>query len=194
MRLGRPAFGWIRQRQATGLGVHLLQHLVERTRSRPSSSPRAPGPASARRRSRDLGGRTARERGAVVGERHLRDDRHVGDRADRRDGERDLVQVRERLDDERVDAALEERLGLLAERRRAPRRAVTVPSGARYLPSGPIEPSTKTSGPALSRTSRASATPRRLISRTCSSRPWAASLNRLAPNVLVSMQSAPAAT
>src|SRR5947209_2781946 len=39
---------------------------------------------------------------------------------------------------------------------------VTVPSGARYFPRGPIEPSTNTSRPELSRTSRASATPRRL--------------------------------
>src|SRR5207302_1432612 len=69
----------------------------------------------------------------------------------------------------------------------------SVPSGARYLPSGPIEPRTSTSRPMASRTSRASLTPRRLISRTCDPRPWTASLNRLAPNVLVSMQSAPAA-
>jgi len=70
---------------------------------------------------------------------------------------------------------------------------VTVPSGARYLPSGPIDPSTSTSRPELSRTSRASATPWRLISRTRPSMPCTASLNRFAPNVLVSMQSAPAA-
>ena len=70
---------------------------------------------------------------------------------------------------------------------------VTVPSGARYFPRGPMEPSTKTSRPELSRTSRASAAPRRLISRTCFSRPCTASLNRFAPKVLVSMQSAPAA-
>ena len=71
--------------------------------------------------------------------------------------------------------------------------AVTVPRGARYLPSGPIEPSTKTSRPALSRTSRASRTPRVLISRTRSASPWTASLKRFAPKVFVSMQSAPAA-
>src|SRR4029077_11019572 len=67
------------------------------------------------------------------------------------------------------------------------------PRGARYLPSGPREPRTSTSRPMASRTSRASLTPRRLISRTRDSRPWTASLNRLAPNVLVSMQSAPTA-
>ena len=75
-----------------------------------------------------------------------------------------------------------------------PSAAVTVPSGSRYLPSGPIEPSTQTSRPADSRTSRARRTPRRLISRSCASTPCTPSLKRLAPKVLVSMASAPAAT
>ena len=67
-----------------------------------------------------------------------------------------------------------------------------LPSGARYLPSGPIEPTTSTSRPMLSRTSRASLAPRRLISRTRPWRPCAASLKRLAPKVLVSIRSEPA--
>src|SRR3989442_13249243 len=72
--------------------------------------------------------------------------------------------------------------------------AVTPPSGARYLPSGPTDPRIKTSRPVDSRTSRASRTPRRLTSRTWLSSPCAASLKRLAPKVLVSIRSAPAAT
>ena len=69
----------------------------------------------------------------------------------------------------------------------------TLPIGARYLPSGPIEPSTSTSRPMLSRTSRASLAPRRLISRTRPCSPWMPSLKRLAPKVFVSMASQPAA-
>ncbi len=68
----------------------------------------------------------------------------------------------------------------------------TEPSGARYLPSGPTEPNTNTSRPMLSRTSRASRAPLRLISRTRAAEPCTASLKRLAPKVFVSMQSAPA--
>src|SRR5881296_1039485 len=72
--------------------------------------------------------------------------------------------------------------------------AVTLPRGARYLPSGPTEPRIRTSRPVDSRTSRASRTPRRLTSRTWPSSPCTASLKRLAPKVLVSIRSAPAAT
>src|SRR5437899_2975060 len=72
--------------------------------------------------------------------------------------------------------------------------AVTLPSGARYLPSGPTDPMIKTSRPVDSRTSRASRTPRRLTSRTWLSSPCVASLKRLAPKVFVSIRSAPAAT
>ena len=104
------------QGQPPGLGVHLLQHLVEGARA-----DRAVRPEGLNRKTpqgaRDLGRRSARERDAVVGERHLSDDRDVGDRADRRHGERDFLQVRKRLDDEAVDAALEEGLGLLPKRR-----------------------------------------------------------------------------
>ena len=68
----------------------------------------------------------------------------------------------------------------------------TEPSGARYRPSGPMEPSTKTSRPMLSRTSRARRAPLRLISRTRPADPCIPSLKRFAPKVFVSMQSAPA--
>src|SRR5438034_66563 len=46
----------------------------------------------------------------------VRGDGQVGDRADRFDGERDLGEIGERLDDEGVDATLEEPLRLLPER------------------------------------------------------------------------------
>ena len=52
---------------------------------------------------------------AVVLDRHLRDDRQVADAAHRRDGGADLVEVAERLEDEQVHAAVEQRPRLLAE-------------------------------------------------------------------------------
>ena len=67
-------------------------------------------------------------------------------------------------------------------------------TSASGLPSGPMAPATKTFSPATSRASRAILTPCRLISRTRSSRPCGARRTRLAPNVLVSMTSAPART
>ena len=57
----------------------------------------------------------------------------------------------------------------------------TEPSGARYRPSGPMEPSTKTSRPMLSRTSRASRAPLRLISRTRPADPCIAELEAVRP-------------
>ena len=51
----------------------------------------------------------------VVFGRHLGDDRKLTDAADRADGGLDLVQVAEGLEDEQLDPALDERLGLLAE-------------------------------------------------------------------------------
>ncbi len=59
-------------------------------------------------------------------------------------------------------------------------------------PSGPIEPAMKTSSPETSRASRASRTAVELICSSSSSRKWPASLRRLAPNVFVSISSAPA--
>ena len=104
-----------RERDATGRRQHLLQHLVERARAdravRAERLDAAPDEAS-----RHVDRRAARERHALVRERHLRDDRQVGDGPHRLEGERDLGEIGERLDDERVHAALQERLGLLAER------------------------------------------------------------------------------
>ncbi len=60
-------------------------------------------------------GRRAVERVAVLLGRHLRDDRQVGQRPHGVDRRADLVQVAEGLEDEEIDAALEQRLRLLAE-------------------------------------------------------------------------------
>ena len=59
-------------------------------------------------------------------------------------------------------------------------------------PSGPIEPAMKTSRPATSRASRAMRTAAALIASSSSARNWRASLARFAPNVFVSISSAPA--
>ena len=59
--------------------------------------------------------RRAVERVAVLLGRHLRDDRQVADAAHRVDRGAHLVQVAERLEDEQVDAAVDQRLRLLAE-------------------------------------------------------------------------------
>ena len=60
-------------------------------------------------------GRRAVERVAVLLGRHLRDDRQVGHAAHGVDRRADLVQVAEGLEDEQIDAAVGERLRLLAE-------------------------------------------------------------------------------
>ena len=64
---------------------------------------------------RELLRRRAVERVAVLFGRHLRDDRPIGHAAHRVDRGADLVHVAERLEDEQVDAAVGQRLRLLAE-------------------------------------------------------------------------------
>ena len=59
-------------------------------------------------------------------------------------------------------------------------------------PSGPIEPAMKTFEPVTSRASRARRTADELIRSNSSSSRWRASLRRFAPNVFVSISSAPA--
>ena len=98
----------------------------------------------------------------------------------------ELVEVVERLEHEEVGAAALEHRGLLGEEL-VPARASVVAS-----PIGPIAPAMKTSRPATSRASRASLTPGELICSSSSSRKCAASLRRFAPNVFVSISSAPA--
>ncbi len=63
------------------------------------------------------------------------------------------------------------------------------PHGSILMPSGPTAPATRTSPPAAARATRA---PASLIAARRSSRPCSFSLNRFAPKVFVSMQSAPA--
>ena len=62
-------------------------------------------------------GGSPRVRAAVALERQLRDDRQVARRLDRQDRLAQLGDVRERLEDQQVDAAFEQRLRLLADRR-----------------------------------------------------------------------------
>ena len=110
-----PRVGLDRERQPPGRRHHLLEHAIERARAHRAVRPQGLD-AQRAKRARNLGGRASRERHGLVGEGHLRDDGEVGDRADRFDRVRDLREVRDRLDDERVDAALEEPLRLLAKR------------------------------------------------------------------------------
>ena len=75
-------------------------------------------------------------------------------------------------------------------------RTVASPRWARSLvgaPSGPTDPATRTSRPATSRASRAIWAPRRASRPAWSARPYGARRTRLAPNVAVSIRSAPAA-
>ena len=65
------------------------------------------------------------------------------------------------------------------------------PSGSIWTPSGPTDPATSTVSPAAF---LAICAPERFTSWTFGSSPCAASLNRVAPNVFVSMMSAPAFT
>ena len=69
-----------------------------------------------------------------------------------------------------------------------PARGRSAPGGS---PVGPIDPATATSRPLTSRASRANLTPALTICSNWSSSPRAASLSGLAPNVLVSITSAP---
>jgi len=66
-------------------------------------------------RRRELFRRRAVERVAILLGRHLRDDRQVRNRAHRVQGRANLVEIAERFEDEQVDAAFGERLGLLPE-------------------------------------------------------------------------------
>ena len=147
-------------------------------------------PIAASSRSGEPVGRLARghagERLGVLVEGQERDDRQRGDASHRRDRVVELVEVVERLEHEQVGAALLEDRGLLGEQLAPLGRAVAA------SPSGPIAPPMKTSRPVSSRASRASFTPVELIRSSSSSRKCAASLRRFAPNVFVSISSAPA--
>ena len=112
-------------------------------------------------------------------------------RADGADRGADLVDVAEGLEDEQVDAAFDERARLLA--RSTPRASSTpvLPQGSMRMPSGPIAPATQAWSRAACRAIRA---PCRLIAVHLRRRGRTPpSLTRLAPNVFVSMTSAPRA-
>src|SRR5213078_3084875 len=113
-RLGSPAFGWIASGRPPATSTICSSTPYKVLEPTEQFAPRAWTPNA--RRVRATGGRASRERHALVGEGHLRGDGQVGDRADRFDGERDLGEIGERLDDEGVDATLEEPLRLLPER------------------------------------------------------------------------------
>ena len=68
----------------------------------------------------------------------------------------------------------------------------SLPPERARLPSGPTEPAIQAACPLISRASRASLTPRKLISLTLSASPYSIRRSRLPPNVLVWMISAPA--
>ena len=68
----------------------------------------------------------------------------------------------------------------------------SLPPERARLPNGPTEPAIQAACPLISRASRASLTPRKLISLTLSARPYSTRRRRLPPKVLVWMISAPA--
>ena len=106
--------------------------------------------------------------------------------AQRRDRVDELVEVVERLEHEEVGAAALEHRGLLGEQLVPPRASVVA------SPIGPIAPAMKTSRPEqLARLAR-ELHAGELICSSSSSRKCVASLRRFAPNVFVSISSAPA--
>ena len=111
----QPRVGLDGHVEAARLRQHLLQDVVEH-----AGADRAVG---AHRLDRQLPQRAATsaaaapgEGHALVGERHLGEDRQVGEGAHRLDRQPHLGEVREGLDHEGVDAAFQEPLRLLVER------------------------------------------------------------------------------
>ena len=110
---GLPAFGCA-DSLSLGHRFHAFDRLEHRRRS--DGAVDADDRRAARLELRgELLGRRAVQRVAVFLGRHLRDDRQIGQRPHGVDRRADFVQVAERLEDEEVDAALEQRLRLLAE-------------------------------------------------------------------------------
>ena len=106
----------------------------------------------------------------------------------RLDGDLERVEVEERLEHEEVDTAAFEDLRLLGVERPVLGSTSSISSS----PSGPIAPAMKTSRPETSRASRASRTAAELMRSKSSPSRCRARLRRLAPNVFVSISSAPA--
>ena len=109
------------------------------------------------------------------------------------DGGLEAEQVELGLDDEQVDAALEQARGLRPRRRRAARRSGSGRATANFVP-GPIEPATKRLRSGVeksSATSRAMRALARAISWDRSAMSYSPSGTANAPKVLVSTTSAP---
>ena len=104
----------LRRQAALGDGLHSLDGLEHR-RGTDGAVDADHGRATPFELGSEALGRRAVERVAVLFGRHLRDDRQVGDLARRVDGGADFVQIAERFQDEQIDAALDERLGLFAK-------------------------------------------------------------------------------
>ena len=143
----RPSIsrGWPALGCAESFTCATLRHPLERLEHRrgPDAAVQADDVGAARF---ELGherlGRRAVEAVAVLFGGHLRDDRQVADAAHRADRRADLVHVAEGLEHEQIDAAFEQRRGLLAED--TPRASSTpvLPQGSMRMPSGPMAPAT----------------------------------------------------
>ena len=102
-----------------------------------------------------------------------------------------LIERGHGLEEEEVDAALGQALGLLAVGGHRVVEGDAADGLERLAERARCEPATRARPAAASRATRA---PSRLILRTWASSPWGPSLKRWAPKVLVSMTSAPAST
>ena len=129
MSRGLPAFGCADSR---ALVTAASRSIVSSIGAGPTLqlTPTTSAPRSSEHR-RELLGRRAVEAVAILLGRHLRDDGQVADAADGGDRRADLVEVAERLEDEQVDAALEQRLGLLREHTAPLRRRRSCPTARR---------------------------------------------------------------
>ncbi len=100
--------------RARGDGGHPFDGVEHRRRADRAVQP-DDGRAARFQIRREALGRRAVQRVAVLLGGHLRDDRPIGHAPHRVDRGADLVQVAERLEDEQIDAAIGQRLRLLAE-------------------------------------------------------------------------------
>ena len=180
-------------RRVAGRLHHLLQHLEARLRADAAVDAHHVRAGRAQRRDR-LGGRVPVQRLAVQPEGHLGDHRHVErEPAQRTQRRRDLARG---PGTSRAGSSRSRPRAVPPRPRRKWRSASATrmwPNGSSGLPSGPIEPATNAFTPTISRAPRAIFTPWRAMARVWSSRPCAARRTGLAPNVLVSISSAPAA-
>ena len=112
----RLAGVWLRRQAAIRRAAHPLDRLEHR-RGADAAVDADDGHAFAVQLRHELLRRRAVEAVAVLLGRHLRDDGQIADRAHGGNRRADLVHVTERLEDEQVHAAFDERFGLLPEAR-----------------------------------------------------------------------------